>query len=516
MNLADEPLIAFLKDAKYGKKDLANYQEYLNKAQGGLSGFSSAIKKAKGVLKSFGATMASMAINWAIGELIGLAIEAIDEHINANEKYLEQQKEIISKGKEAQETIASIKSDFTFLSSTVNDTKHRFAELAQGINQISGDNLRLSTEDYEEFLKLSNQIADLFPTLPRIFDENGNAIVQLSGDVDTIVNSLDSLVNIQRELANQEIADNLPEVYEGIQATNEKYEAQLNSIEEEIDQYTTMLNKLHSISSVSDLQDEQHLAKAPESARILQVLWDDMESFDEKTLDGAISYYTRKLHEVQSESSHISGIIKDNWSSLNTSLYSWLYTIPEYSSMGNDIQGYIQAMINSIDWDELNYDNDEQIKSYIYKNIIEPLTDNPDILNAFTELFRLAPGDLNRINVAEQLQTMLNKLDINFNVMPIVADEEKSKNRLENSLNDIIGYTYDWNAGYNQIAYNKLTDYTKDFSTEQIELWLEVTKGAASAEEAIQAYEDAITNRNDDTASLFDLDFTKSAESIDN
>lgn len=80
--LADESLIDFLRDAKYGTKDLDNYQQYLKDTSNTTISFSNIVKKTGPILKSFGASLASMAVNWALGEIIGIASTAIDNYVN--------------------------------------------------------------------------------------------------------------------------------------------------------------------------------------------------------------------------------------------------------------------------------------------------------------------------------------------------------------------------------------------------------------------------------------------------
>ena len=92
-------------------------------------------------------------------------------------------------------------------------------------------------DDYEEFLDLSNQLADIFPTLSRNYDENGNAIVQLSGDTDTMVGSLKALLDAQRQITNQKIAENLPDLYAGIKLESDDYNTSLEQLEAQKNEY---------------------------------------------------------------------------------------------------------------------------------------------------------------------------------------------------------------------------------------------------------------------------------------
>lgn len=113
--------------------------------------------------------------------------------------------------------------------------KWRYAELAQEIENIGKVNQSrgtLNTEDYEEFLSLSNQLAELFPELAVSYDDNGNAILNLSGNIDTIVGSLDNLVSAQRKLANQQILEKMPDVWAGYTASLDEYQQELKSAQE--------------------------------------------------------------------------------------------------------------------------------------------------------------------------------------------------------------------------------------------------------------------------------------------
>lgn len=107
-NLADESLINFLKDANYGTKNLANYQQYLKDTGKATSMFSGFTQKATTVLKSFGAAMASMAINWAIGEIISLVAKGVDNLIHKVEKANEAMSSSISEYETAKSELESI------------------------------------------------------------------------------------------------------------------------------------------------------------------------------------------------------------------------------------------------------------------------------------------------------------------------------------------------------------------------------------------------------------------------
>lgn len=143
---------------------------------------------------------------------------AIDKFIGWVDKKLDPSKYIQKAAKKARDEVSKIQDEFKSTADTVDNTKERFAELAQEVNHLGTINQSqgtLSNDEYKEFLDLSNQLAEVFPTLTQGYDENGDAILNLSGDVDTIVGSLEKLVEVERQAANAEIGKKMPKVWKG-------------------------------------------------------------------------------------------------------------------------------------------------------------------------------------------------------------------------------------------------------------------------------------------------------------
>lgn len=172
------------------------------KAQQASSGFGNVLKN----LVTQGLTYAAF---WAIGKVISFIGEKIHEATHAVEIAAE-------KAKEARKQIDDINKSFKETSKTTNDIKQRYAELAQGVQNLGTafqSQGNLSTDEYEEFLDLSNQLAELYPSLTQGYTENGDAILSLSGSVDTIVGSLDNLIDRSKTLARLEIDEQMTNVW---------------------------------------------------------------------------------------------------------------------------------------------------------------------------------------------------------------------------------------------------------------------------------------------------------------
>lgn len=94
--LADESLVNFLEDVDIKDKSLERYQQYLKDTGKATSMFSGFTQKATSVLKSFGAAMASMAVMWAIGEIVSLVVKGFDNLAHSAEhckEWVDRQKD---------------------------------------------------------------------------------------------------------------------------------------------------------------------------------------------------------------------------------------------------------------------------------------------------------------------------------------------------------------------------------------------------------------------------------------
>ncbi len=191
----------------------------------------------------------SMSLNVLAFTFISIGVEKfiswIDDTIHQSERLQEA-------AAEAKSAINDIRSSFQQLSSSTNEIKERYAELAQGIDQATGKNISLDTEDYQEFLELNNKLSELFPSLTKNYDENGNAILNLSGNIDTIVGSLDRLIEDQESLANQKILEKLPDAYAGYADNLKTYTEQLEKETTKLKAYQEFENNGYEFESATD------------------------------------------------------------------------------------------------------------------------------------------------------------------------------------------------------------------------------------------------------------------------
>ena len=211
-NIADQTLLNFVKNTDKSTLTLNDYQQYLDKAAKSTSKFS----KATSVLKTIGGTIGSVLLNMGTSFLIEkgieFAIKGIDELIVTSD-------ELIQKGHDARDTIQEQSKAYTEQKGSLEQLTARYGELAKGVS-ISGNkisNTGLSTEEYQEFLDISNQIATLAPSIGRTFDSQGNAIFNAGTNVSELNSQIEDYIKLQRDLTYYETKKNINDQFKGVQ-----------------------------------------------------------------------------------------------------------------------------------------------------------------------------------------------------------------------------------------------------------------------------------------------------------
>ncbi len=373
--------------------------------------------------------------------IIGAVLAGCIGIYNAIKKHSEKAEEKIKKikeaAKEAKSEINNIKSDFENLSSSTNGIKERFAVLAQGVEKLGKINQsrgRLSSEDYEEFLGLSNQLAELFPQLKVGFDNNGNSILGLSGNVDTIIGSLNSLVSVQQKLANQQILEKIPAVWEGHKNDLAEYDKEFKKIQTDVlsfkkalslvsnskvtisdalvnDSLYDAFNKIGILNPAEYRNDNKNLAfyyARPGSDSVIE--WDfsvlDKRQIDQlkKNLKSLLSEYETTMqltqNKMEATKTEMSGYI-NSWLSND-----WMYlqiTDPAMKDLAKDV------LLNS-DWidnlpDDVKNKDWNEVSNWIEQHFLYAINnlDNEEIQTA---LANAVNGEF----TAESLQETINEL----------------------------------------------------------------------------------------------------------
>lgn len=476
------------------------------------------------------ATKALSAAKKALGVIGGIALSAaisigISALAKLSDSLITTKEELKEASDSAQQEINDIKNSFDNLKSSTDGIKDRYAELAQGVDQLTGKNLSLSNDEYEEFLDLSNQLSDLFPSLTKNYDENGNAIVDLSGSVDTIVSSLNNLIEVEQDLANQKILENMPDIYKNFADDVEKYN-------QDIRKYETLKNVLPEDFSINNHGNTSFSLEDMNGNVVSADLWDylqdeintrlkesgledafadiqfhnggyDLEIFGlentEEYYDKLGEIYDNIRVDVLGKIQEVNGSISSEMNKFNKNLYTWLSTDSiNYSKLSSGLQTAIQEMLFNSNWinslpDYIDSKDWKQVAEHLETKFLGEVNKlkGTKYEDKFSSLFTLDLKPQEKIDLAYELEEYFKQRKIRIPLDFVLdGDNQNSTQNLVDRMNNNRTKI----AAFDPEGYFELKEYTKDFDESMMNTWLGITDGAKNAKHAIYLFEQYLKN----------------------
>lgn len=130
-----------------------NYNEVFDSATSAISKFATALK--------------NVGANIGIALILNVVISKISDYAHE----LENAREAAEKAKS---TLNELNTSVSDNGKWISENKTRFEELADGVDSL-GRNVSLTDEEFDEYNSLTNEIADMFPTLVTGYTDTGNA-----------------------------------------------------------------------------------------------------------------------------------------------------------------------------------------------------------------------------------------------------------------------------------------------------------------------------------------------------
>lgn len=500
---------------------LGSYLTGLNGAKASLSGYG--ISLVASTAKTVGLTIATTALNAALTFGISAIITGV---VSAFATWINSSKKITEAAEEAKDKISSINDDLKSNTETVENAKQRYAELAQeveNLGQVSQSRGSLSTDEYEEFLDLSNQLAGVFPQLTKGYDDNGNAILDLSGNVDTIVGSLDDLLQKEKDLANQKIMDEFPDVYKGYVKDLEDAESEVESAKKKFDDINSAYSNLDNGRSIQmgflstgyNKEGTMSIGQYENWLETLGLTYEETVVQGGKVVSavGDINdAFTSQLETARKNLQYAEQQLEGEKSSIDSYLNTWLQSEFTYNQIDDSgLQTAVQDMIMNFDFSSLPKDkrnNWDYVSEYLRRNIlfaINDVQDDPEISKAISEVFTnqdLTPEE--KANYLQQIKDYFDDLlgkdnAISISLQPQIDDTDalqKSIEKTADRFNDS----------------DKIKDFfdTEGINTdEEVNDFNKVTEGINDADKAIQKWNEHKKEANEDTFELPDTDTLK-------
>lgn len=400
----------------------------------------------------------NMLAMWGISVAIQTAVKWIDKFVHSAEYAEKAIKSATDSAKSFSDAIKDIQKETVDMEKSIDSIIDRYAKLSQGVNTFTNENISLPTEQYEEFLGLNKQLTELFPSLSRNYDENGNAILGLSGSVDSVTESIRSLVEQEKELARAQIRENLEKYFEGTDDADGAWKAlegRKQKLEEANEALTTLKNTYEGLinADTSTVVGQYHKNFAgKEQAKYIEYIKNNFGEDIAKAMEDAISIHLGKglngqfadlvvdfsrleLSEAQKEQiarsydtfysellakqkTAMSEFESQNFEFSNNAML-WLEDLSFYKDSDKYTQTAIQNLVRNIDWSnydfkELDY---EGVKRILQDSVLTPFQiacDDPNtkklLDNALKGLFTMNTSDMSVGDITTQVDSYINTI----------------------------------------------------------------------------------------------------------
>lgn len=460
------------------------------------------------LLGSLGGMVVGYIGSWALNQ----AILAIDDLVHAEERAIKASEDLKKTFSEAN---AQIQNNI----STLEGYKDRFDELAQGVSS-SGENISLSTEEYQEYQKIVSNIVEMQPSLAYGYDEETGYLIDRNSVLEEAIEL--EKQQIELEKVRQGNVENVSTLARGERSA-----------------YNQAMNESLSARDAFGWNLASILTEDLDMDQVLN-LGERLSSFFD--IDVAATYGT----DISRLFSDYAFLIRDNYTSFLTYVKSLVneeeqqeimqslvglseYETPEYSNAASKayFEGVVTSYSSVIDDAEVTEVADdffdlfvEPFKDYSFDTSIarDAMDDTVaavyDVLQdegsgvktAIQELFSLDLSDETYNEAVAIIQTYIDLIlqalqdaGLDTTAISVALTPENIYSSMgyarEQNIEDQFNLrnTEITQAAEDQEAeLQRITEYTANFTAEQKKLWNSATTGATTATEAIRAYEDAL------------------------
>lgn len=541
LGTSNQKFINFCTNLKNGNITLKEGQTYLQAYQENVTSLSARLKSlatsAKAFFKNLGGNLLAGTIN-ALGgmiissvvSLIGIGVSKLYKQISGKAAE-EAKQEIQQLGETARSEFKSIQDEMDSTASKVNEVKDRYAELAQGVGDLgkaTQNQGSLSNDDYEEFLNISNDLADLFPTLTNGYTDNGDAILDLNGDVQTITSSLNGLVEAQKAVASQDMAKQMPDIFKSyrqdmnddIDKYNETLEQQKKAQEAiaKLDDsntgesYITYFDDLSEMMQKHQMDYDSWISQTGHNTTNVKLTSEEKEKFTQIYQD----YYEQYQKTISDLETKIDNENKSFGQYVTQSLYSDA-TYQDFAKNNSVKQGIVDTIVSNLGYDDetANYgsDWDKMFKDKIQDGIINSIAsiDDTRVVDAMNKVLNedLSKADFDRYaQIIQDYDTDHTEVDFSSWFKPDDAEITKVAQEQKDRILSVFG---DTREGDRRVLNNFIDSLTPD----NLDILDKLSIDKQSTDQTAKEYVEYLKQKIEDYINSDELDASFKADPID-
>lgn len=183
LNMSQQELVDVVNAAN---PTLGSYLKGLNGAKATLGGYASALVEA--TAKTIGLKVATSLLDAGVVAIVSLIINGL---VAVADKLITTYSELKTTVDEVTTTYRNQQKTLSNNAKSLNELAPKYAKLSKGVDEL-GNNVSLTRDEYAEYQSITNQIADMFPTMVQGFNDQGTAILKCKGNVEELTAALEA------------------------------------------------------------------------------------------------------------------------------------------------------------------------------------------------------------------------------------------------------------------------------------------------------------------------------------
>lgn len=446
----------------------------------------------KGATVSFGLlgnSIKSMLLTNPVGWLI-LIGTAIYGTVKAVDYFSDSVEEVKEKVNDLMTSYSSAINTANTNAKKTEDLISQYENLSNGVNNL-GENVSLTTEEYSKYNNVVNEIAEMFPDLIIGYDDQGNAILSLKGNVDQL---RDAYKEAQKEAYNLLITSGKDSDGADI-ITDYKNESRdqtwleksssffgNTSTTDSIDALQKLLNATTgSVNDFKDLYNQLYEIYGDDFSKISNAIdTSNWSNWTEKDIQAMASTIKANIQTLQSE-------IDSSLSNVKTLANAYLMTNSDYEKLDEQSKNAASIIVNSLNEGVANgFTSKEDVGSYV-QNIVNTIKDNPEAKKAMIGLFTLDYSDMPIDEASETINKYIDYIAKILGEDPVTLKIRlgfEDFGNLETEYNSAIESAKD-KFGQDETSFFKVNSIN---TPEEVDNWNKIAAGAKSAAEAERLY----------------------------
>ena len=406
-----------------------------------------------GLTKGLG-TLASAFVNIGASMAISAAIGLV---INGLKKLRDAHQDAIDAGKDSQKNIHDTYENYEKMAESTDKLTKRYNELRKGVEYTEGkgfSNISLSTEEFEEFLDVNEQIAEMFPSLADGISASGQLFVDLGTNVEEATQKMQSMLEAEKQITELNAAKELPSMMKGLVEGNKDVKKEIKQQEKELDTlgkdgviynpYTGELQipqqvyednidyireRIQSLIKDNNVVqdhhgfDQRYIGEAPYMISSFYGDEANMQAFvasltqDNGLVNLLNNQAKGQIQEIESEIATLNNKQQLEYEKLIPQIVQAFQADPVFKGLPEAIQDGFASSLYNIDYESLSESDQLDFGGYVNRAIINPIStalgnsENKEQLQQDLEkLFTNSFGDMKAANVPDFIDDVLEQL----------------------------------------------------------------------------------------------------------